>query len=148
MMNRQTITAALFGVAFLGASLSGATAFGQGADISKKKRKSGVTDAQRAAAEKRAKELEARLNVDKTKEKSELGETGPTKAEGTLDGDNAQSAATMTPEQIEELRRTIEQKNRDQIRKLDKLINGDPYATTRDAWMFQKAELLDRKSVV
>ncbi len=141
-MNKHKITAAIFGAVFLGVTLSGGAAFGQGADISKNKRKSGLTKAQREAAEKRAKELEARLNVDKTKEKSELAESGPTKAEGTLDGADAQSAKTMTPEQIEELRRAIEQKNRDQIQKLNKLIDGDPYAKTRDAWMFQKAELL------
>ena len=78
-----------------------------------------------------------RLDKDKTKEKKDLGlSDSPKKVDTTAE------RTARSPEEIAELKRQIEKKNVELIKKLDKLIQGDPYSPSRPDWMFQKAELL------
>lgn len=84
----------------------------------------------------RANDKSKRLDKDKTKEKSDLGlDGGPAKQKDAL-------ADTRSPEEIEQLKRAIESKNRQMISKLDQIISGDPYSEQKPEWMFQKAELM------
>lgn len=132
-MKRHLKVAAL--VAFLAVGgLATNPAFAQ--DVSKVKVKRSVDKKAQEEALKRAAERSSRLNQDKTKQ--EQGPQGP-----TLDKQAFQDEEqTMTPEQIDSLKRKIEDKNRGMIKKLTSIIERDPYNAQKPDWMFQKAELL------
>ncbi len=108
------------------------TAFSQ--DVSKGPRKDAVSDDTKEEASKRAADLSKRLDQDRTKK-----DDAP-KGPGASLEEFQDEQQKMTPEQIEELKRQIEQKNRKLIAQLDKLIQNDPYNEQKPAWMFQKAE--------
>lgn len=105
-------------------------------DVSKVKVKRSVDKEAQEEALKRAAERSSRLNQDKTKQ--EQGPQGPTLDQKAFQDEEQ----TMTPEQIDSLKRKIEDKNRGMIKKLTSIIERDPYNEQKPDWMFQKAELL------
>jgi len=132
-MKRQLKLAIFVGcLAFGGLSTSNAVA----QDVSRVKVKRSVDKKAQEEALKRAAERSASLNQDRTKQ--EQGPQGP-----ALDQQAFQDQEqTMTPEQIDALKRKIEDKNRGMIKKLTTIIERDPYNAQKPDWMFQKAELL------
>src|SRR5690606_36334181 len=101
----------------------------------KSKRSTSATTLEEAA--KRVEEESKRL--DKRKDSGE--ETLPTESQLTLSQVQDESRK-MSAEQIDQLKRQLESKNRGMISKLDQIIESDPYNAQKPNWMFQKAELL------
>ena len=112
-----------------------AQAFSQ--DVSKTKVKKSVDKKTKDAAAKRAAERAKRL--DKDKRDKEAGKVdGPSITAKDVEAETNK----MSPEDIDKLKRQLEDKNRGMISKLDKIIAGNPYAKNKPELMFQKAELL------
>ncbi len=109
------------------------TSFAQ--DVSKRPHKEAVTAKTKEAAAQRTEDLTKRL--DKKKGKKGTKPKGPADLQKYKD-----EQQKMTPEQIDALKRQIESKNRTMIKKLDRIIKGDPYSKQKPEWMFQKAELM------
>ena len=108
------------------------TAFTQ--DVSKGPREEAVSKDTKDEASKRTADLSKRLDQDRTKKDS-----APKGPGASLD-EFQDEQQTMTPEQIDALKRKIEAKNRKLIAQFNKLIQNDPYSKQKPAWMFQKAE--------
>lgn len=106
-------------------------------DLSKVKTKKSVDKKAEAEALKRAEERSKRLDKDK-RDASKAKIDGPGATAADVEAENT----GMTPEQIDELKRKLESKNRTMINKFDKIIADDPYNKQKPDWMFQKAELL------
>ncbi len=113
------------------------TAFAQ--DVSKVKVKKSVSKDTEKEALKRAEERTKVLNKDKTdKEAAAKAIEGPGVDQKAFED----SQQTMTPEQIDALKRKLETKNQQMIKKLSSIIERDPYNKQKPEWMFQKAELV------
>lgn len=106
-------------------------------DISKGKSKRSTSATTLEEAAKRVEEESKRL--DKRKDSGE--ETLPTESQLTLSQVQDENRK-MSAEQIDQLKRQLEGKNRGMIAKLDQIIESDPYNAQKPNWMFQKAELL------
>ena len=106
-------------------------------DVSKVKTKKSVNKKAEAEALKRAEERSKRLDKDK-RDASKAKIEGPGATQADVEAENT----GMSPEQIDELKRKLETKNRDMIAKFDKIIANDPYNAQKPEWMFQKAELM------
>lgn len=105
-------------------------------DVSKGPREEAVSSETKEEASKRTESLSKRLDKDKTKE--DAGPKGP-----AADLDQFQDEAQeMTPEQIAQIKKQLRDKNRTMIKKLNRIIEGDPYSEQKPEWMFQKAELM------
>jgi TolA-binding protein len=109
-------------------------AFGQ--DISKGPRDEAVSDKTKDEASKRTESLGKRLDQDRTKKSDEPSGPG-----ASLD-EFQDEQQTMTPEEIEALKRKIEAKNKSRLEKLDRIIENSPYSERKPEYMFQKAEIL------
>lgn len=132
-MKRQfKVAIFLAGLAAGGFSIAPAVA----QDVSRVKVKRSVDKEAQEEALKRAAERSNRLDQDKTKQ--EQGPQGPALDQQAFQDEEQ----TMTPEQIDSLKRKIEDKNRGMIKKLTSIIERDPYNDQKPDWMFQKAELL------
>lgn len=108
-------------------------------DISKTKSKRTVDSKTLDAAQKRRAEMSKRLDVKKKGQESGV-QTGPS---GDIDEARANAQkGKLTPEQIDELKQQLEEKNKGMIAKLDQIIQGNPYDASKPEWMFQKAELM------
>lgn len=101
--------------------------------LSDEEREEATTKEDREKATSRIEEQTKRLDQDR--EGQEV-ETGP-----GLSREEAQGEG-MSPQEIERIKRRLEQKNREMIGKLDRLIENDPYNPSKPEWMFQKAELM------
>lgn len=86
---------------------------------------------------KRAEERAKRLDQDKRDAEAAMVD-GPSATAADVEAENT----GMTPEQIDQLKRQLESKNRAMIEKFDKILADDPYNKQKPDWMFQKAELL------
>lgn len=104
-------------------------------DVSKVKVKKSVDKQAQDEALERSAERSKRLDKDKRDaEAAKIEGPAVTAADAESDG--------MSPEQIDKLKRQLEDKNRTMIEKFDKIIAQDPYSPQKPEWMFQKAELL------
>jgi tetratricopeptide (TPR) repeat protein len=74
-------------------------------------------------------------NLDEKKGNQE-GPSGPNITQEQATGEN------LSPQEVERLKQRLEAKNREMIKKLDRLIENNPYADAKPEWMFQKAELM------
>ncbi len=106
-------------------------------DISKNKTKRSVDDKAIEAAQKRREDLSKALDKDKKGQGQDLAKGPDADLQAARD-----AAQKRSPEEIEQLKLKIEQKNRAMITKLDQIIQGDPYSDSKPEWMFQKAELM------
>ncbi|MEZ4461257.1 MAG: tetratricopeptide repeat protein [bacterium] len=86
---------------------------------------------------KRAAERSKRLNKDKRNAEA-AAVTGPSIDQKAFEDQQNE----LTPEQIDALKRKLEEKNRAMIKKLTSIIERDPYSEQKPEMMFQKAELL------
>ncbi|MFU8804233.1 MAG: hypothetical protein ACNA8W_10520, partial [Bradymonadaceae bacterium] len=105
-------------------------------DVSRGTQDRATTDEAREEASRRVEQQMERL------EQREQEESGlDTESRLTLQQveDEAQK---MTAEQIDQIKRQLEQKNARMITQLDEIISRDPYNAQKPNWMFQKAELL------
>ncbi|MFB6374600.1 MAG: tol-pal system YbgF family protein, partial [Bradymonadaceae bacterium] len=128
MMRRYTtgVLAVLFGVtAFAGQAIA--------QSISDENRDEAVDESTRQEASKRVESQSERLDKE---EKGTKGKKRPGYSQEDVKADK------MSADEIEKLKRRLEDKNREMIKKLDRLIKQDPYSDQKPQWMFQKAELL------
>lgn len=132
---RRTAKLALFVAAMGMTGVAYAPAHAQ--DVSKVKVKKSVDKKAEEEALKRAAERSKRLNKDKRDAKA-AEVTGPAVDQKAFEDQENQ----LTPEQIDALKRKLESKNRDMIKKLTSIIERDPYSEQKPEMMFQKAELL------
>jgi len=122
------------GVSLAGTSWSPAYA----QDVSKIKVKKSVDKKAEDEALKRAAERSKRLNKDKRDADAADAAVGPAIDQKAFEDQEN----TLTPEQIDTLKRKLESKNRAMIKKLTSIIERDPYSEQKPEMMFQKAELL------
>lgn len=111
------------------------TAFSQ--DVSKTKVKKNVDKKTEEAAKKRAAERAKRLDKDK-RDKEAAKVDGPSVTAKDVEAESDK----RSPEEIDKLKRALEDKNRSMIAGLEKMIAKDPYAKNMPDLMFQKAELM------
>src|SRR5690554_628096 len=133
MKNRQT-TRTIFG-ALMVALLASPTAEVWAQDISAQERERATTEDIIDSASRRLDE-QAAAEAEREVESDLEAETNV-----TLDQVEDEQR-TMTVEEIEALKRRLEQQNRRMITQLDEIIARSPYAAQKPDWMFQKAELL------
>lgn len=106
-------------------------------DISRGNTKRSTSESTLEEAARRVEEESKRL--DTRRDSGE--ETLPTESQLTLSQVQDESRK-MSAEQLDQLKRQLESKNRGMIAKLDQIIASDPYNAQKPNWMFQKAELL------
>lgn len=133
---RRQAKAAIF-VACFGLTLTGVVSTTSAQDVSKVKVKKSVDEKTQEEALQRAADRAKVLDKDKTDAEAAKVE-GPSVDQQAFED----SQQTMTPEQIDQLKRKLEDKNRAMIQKLTTIIERDPYNDQKPNWMFQKAELL------
>jgi len=121
-----SLLAVLFGVtAFVGRATA--------QDISDEKRDEAVDQRTGEEASKRVEEQSERLDEQ---EEGTQADKRPGYSREDVEADK------MSQKEIEKLKRRLEEKNREMIQKLDRLIKQDPYSDQKPQWMFQKAELM------
>ncbi|MBA2661249.1 MAG: tetratricopeptide repeat protein [Bradymonadaceae bacterium] len=134
MISRKSIKMTL-GLSLLMLTVGfGSSALAQ--DVSKGKQTRSTTDKALEEASKRVEGQSKRLDTRK-----DSGETLPTESQFTLEQAQDESRK-LSAEQIDQLKRQLEGKNRGMIAKLDQIIASDPYNAQKPNWLFQKAELL------
>lgn len=133
---RRTAKNAIF-VVCLGLVSGGAISSVSAQDVSKVQVDRSVDEQTQEEALKRAEERAKVLDQDRTDAEAGAA-TGPTMDQQAFED----SQQTMTPEQIDQLKRKLEEKNRSMIKKLTTIIERDPYNDQKPSWMFQKAELM------
>jgi cellulose synthase operon protein C len=127
---RRTLSVLILGLAVT----FGSTVYAQ--DVSRGARTRTTTQGALDEAARRVEQQTQRLD-EREREESGLD----TESRLTL-GQVEDEARKMTAEQIEQIKRQLEQKNRRMIQQLDEIIARDPYNAQKPNWMFQKAELL------
>ncbi len=133
-MKQTTIRIALALACLAGAGLAlPSNAAAQAIEEGKKSTDKDTTEESRKRLEERTK----RLDVDK--KDAEGAQSGGPTADLKQFEDEGQK---LTPEQIDAIKRKLESKNAAMIKKLDRIIAGDPYNDSMPEWMFQKAELV------
>lgn len=132
---RRTARIALFVAALSVAGTTGSPVFAQ--DVSRVKVKKSVDKKTEEEALKRAAERSRSLDKDK-RDVEQAAVTGPSIDQKAFEDQQNE----LTPEQIDALKRKLEEKNRAMIKKLTSMIERDPYGEQKPDMMFQKAELL------
>lgn len=135
-MKQTTLRIALALACLAGAGLAlPSNAVAQAIDDVKVKKSTGENTEEESR--KRLEERTKRLDVDKSD--AEGAQSGGPTADLKEFEDEGQK---LTPEQIDAIKRKLESKNAAMIKKLDRIISGDPYNDQMPEWMFQKAELV------
>lgn len=131
-MKRQTLRQLV--AAAIGA-LAVAFAFEVAAQsISDEERDRATSDETREEAEQRVEEQTDSLEAERGE--ADVGTDGPGLTQEDVEAED------MSPQEIEKIKRRLEKKNREMVKKLDRLIENDPYNEAKPDWMFQKAELM------
>ncbi|MFP4600309.1 MAG: tetratricopeptide repeat protein, partial [Persicimonas sp.] len=133
-MNQTTFFKRTFAVACV-LFISGLVVPATAQDVSKEDRDEATTRETRDEASRRIDEQSKRLDRETEKDEEE-------KRPGYDRDQFEDDQEGMTPEEIDALKRKIEGKNRTMIKKLERIIENDPYNDKKPAWLFQKAELL------